>query len=216
PDGTKWDPSEMWTHARKPSPSRATEMASSKSFAVSGSIVKVSRSVRSRRAPASGTDGTGGCEPRSPRSTSRPSSADSMWSAGPRIRSTRARPLLRTTAASWPARAPPSVLRSRWIGTPGVKNGSPTSCRPRRASSTTTSSAVLDAQEAPEGEARPGGAEQQAGPDDDQRVQVEHHRVRVLRVRDVQPGQCDGVAEEEQDEREQGPGEPAEERSEER
>ena len=39
----------MCTHARTPSPSRATEIASSKSFAVSGSIVNVVRSRRSMR-----------------------------------------------------------------------------------------------------------------------------------------------------------------------
>ena len=41
PAGTKYETSAMCTHARIPSPSRRTEIASSKSFAVSGSIVNV-------------------------------------------------------------------------------------------------------------------------------------------------------------------------------
>ena len=50
---TKYETSAMCTWARYPEPSRATEMASSKSRAVSGSMVKVGSAVRSRR-PRSG------------------------------------------------------------------------------------------------------------------------------------------------------------------
>ena len=49
PAGTKCETSAMCTQARMPSSSRTTEIASSKSFAVSGSIVKVVRSRRSAR-----------------------------------------------------------------------------------------------------------------------------------------------------------------------
>ena len=49
----------MWTYARRPSPSRTTEIASSKSFAVSGSIVIVGRSRRSVRPSRLGGGGSG-------------------------------------------------------------------------------------------------------------------------------------------------------------
>src|SRR5829696_3351705 len=131
----------MCTHARIPSPSRRNESASSKSFAVSGSIVKV---VRARRSTRPSSDGSGGVcgsnSPREPCSTSSASSTFSIRRADPSARSTRARPRpVRATARS-PSSRSPRPFDSRTSGTPGAKNGSPTTSRPRRATSTTTRS----------------------------------------------------------------------------
>src|SRR5919198_3778447 len=131
----------MCTQARIPSPSRRTEIASSKSFAVSGSIVRASSSRRSTRPSRLGSGGSYGSNGRrSPRSTSTPSSAASIDRAGPSTRSTRARPRPGRATTRSPGPASPSPFRSRTSGTPGWKNGSPTTSFPRRATSTTTRS----------------------------------------------------------------------------
>ena len=78
----------MCTQARIPSASRRNESASSKSFAVSGSIVNVSRSRRSTRPSRSGSGARAARRRARPRSTSRASSTFSIRVAGPSTRST--------------------------------------------------------------------------------------------------------------------------------
>ena len=84
-------------------PRARTEIASSKSFAVSGSIVNVTRSRRSTRPSSGGAGGSYGSNGRRRPSLldEQPSSTASIRSAGPSTRSTRARPRpARTTARS--------------------------------------------------------------------------------------------------------------------
>ena len=201
PGATKCETSAMCTHARMPSASRTTEIASSKSFAVSGSIVKVvssRRSVRPSDVTGGGSNGSNSC--RAPRSTSNPSSTLSTRSAGPSTRSTFARPRPLETTASSPRSAPLSDLRSRTIGVPGEKYGSPTTSFPRPAISTTVrTGSRLDLEEAAQRQRGPGDAEQQSDPDQDQRIQRERHRMRVFRVPDVDQRQDHGLAEDQQD-----------------
>ena len=118
----------MCTQTRIPSPSRRNESASSKSFAVSGSIVNVGSSRRSTRPSRLGSGGSCGSNSCArPSATSSPSSTFSIRSAGPSPRSTRARPRRCATTARSPGPTSPSPFVSRTIGTPGVKYGSPTS-----------------------------------------------------------------------------------------
>ena len=81
----------MCTQTRTPSPSRCAEIASSKSFAVSGSIVNVSRSRRSVRPSSDGSGRSKGSNSRrTPSCSSRASSTVSTRSAGPSARWRRA------------------------------------------------------------------------------------------------------------------------------
>ena len=141
PAGTKCETSAMCTHARSPSPSVRTDSASSKSFAVSGSIVNVTRSRRSTR-PSSVASGmsNGSKSPRTPSWTSRASRTFSSRFAEPMTCRTRARPRPFSTSTRSPGSALPSVLRSSVSGVPGVKYGSPTTSLPRRSISTTSCS----------------------------------------------------------------------------
>src|SRR4051794_25770833 len=131
----------MCTHARIPCDSCRNDNASSKSFAVSGSTVYVGRSRRSTRPSSDGSGGAcGSNSTRAPCSTSSASSTFSIRRADPSARSRRALPRpVRTTARS-PAPMSARPFDSRTTGTPGAKNGSPTTSRPRRATSTTTRS----------------------------------------------------------------------------
>src|SRR2546421_5205924 len=180
----------MCTHARIPSSSRRTESASSKSFAVSGSMVNESSSRRSTRPSRLGSGGSYGSKgPRRPRSTSSPSSAASIDLAGPSTRSTRALPRPGRTTTRSPASASPSPFRSRTSGTPGAKKGSPTTSLPRRATSTTTSPGSVrarsDAEEAAERDPGAGGSEAEAHAEDRERVQDEGDRADVAARVDV-------------------------------
>src|SRR4051794_249925 len=171
----------MCTQARSPSASSRTESASSKSFAVSGSIVKARRSRRSVRPSIDASGGSYGSKPcRNPRSTISPSRTAWTSSTRPRTDSTRARPRPRTSTARSPGSASPSPLRSTSSGTPGVKTGSPTTCLPRRASSTTTRSVRSDLEEAAQRQHGRGRTEQQPEADQDQAVQREGKRVHPL------------------------------------
>ena len=165
----------MCTHARMPSGSRRNDRASSKSFAVSGSIVYVSSSRRSTRFETSiGRNSccSNGC--RSPRSTSSASSTFSTSSARPRFCSTCARPRpVRTTARS-PRSRSPAPFRSRVIGTPGVKYGSPIEQLAAAADlDDERGSARSDLEEAADRQARADRAEAEAHRDQDQRGQRE-------------------------------------------
>src|SRR4029450_13768311 len=132
----------MCTQARRPSPSRRTEIASSKSFAVSGSIVNASCSRRATRPSGGAGRASGGsCSSTRPSCSSSASSTLSTGSAGPSTFWSRARPPPPATTAACPGRTASSPRRSRTSGTPGVKNGSPTTRRPRRPTSTTTRAA---------------------------------------------------------------------------
>src|SRR5690348_4972223 len=192
----------MCTKAR----SCSTVSASSKSFAVSGSIVNASRSRRSTRPEGSIDGGSYGSKPRSsPSPTSRPWSTTSIELAGPSTRPTRARPRpLRTTARS---PGPPCVRRPRTNGVPGTKYGSPTRCFPREASSTTRTDSDLEetANRQPGAE----GAEGEAGAEHDQDVQAKGPRVDVGSAGQVDLRHEHGPAEDEQDHRQHGPAEPA-------
>ena len=127
----------MCTQTRRPSPSARTEIASSKSFAVSGSIVNVCRSRRSVRPSKLGFGRSCGSKPsRKPFSTSSASRTFSIALADPITRSTRARPRPSLTETRSPGSASFSPFRSIVIGVPGTKYGSPTSSLPRRLSST--------------------------------------------------------------------------------
>ena len=144
PAGTKADTSAMWTHARYPPSSSRIESASSKSFAVSGSIVNVVSSRRSTRSSMVGDGATYGSKSvRAPTWTSRPSSTASMSFAFPSTRWRRARPRPPPTTARSPGRASRRPFLSTTSGTPGVKYGSPTTSFPRRASSTTISDSAM-------------------------------------------------------------------------
>ncbi len=138
PAGTYADTSAMWTQARKPPFSSSTDSASSKSFAVSGSIVKERSSRRSTRSESSCSGAEYGSNSvRAPVWTRSPSSTAPMSLALPSTRSSRARPRpVRTTARS-PGPASSSPLRSSTSGTPETKYGSPTTSLPRFAISTT-------------------------------------------------------------------------------
>src|SRR5918999_1636404 len=165
----------MWTHARRPSPSERTEIASSKSCAVSGSIVNASSSRRSVRPSVSSVGGVYGSNGwRTPSSTSRASSTFSISFAGPSTCSSRARPRPGRTTASSPTSMSPRPRRSSTSGTPGAKNGSPTTSLPRRWISTTSGS---DLEETAERKAGAGGAEDEPDRDQDERVQLERDRV---------------------------------------
>ena len=130
----------MWTSTR----SSYSVSASSKSFAVSGSIVNASSSRRSTRPSVDGSRSSNGSNsPRSPSWTSSPSSTVSIALARPSTRSSFARPRpLRRTARS-PGLASPLPRLSSTSGTPGVKYGSPTTSFPRRAISATTASLAM-------------------------------------------------------------------------
>src|SRR5580765_1945379 len=212
----KYDTSAMWTYAR----SSSIDSASSKSFAVSGSIVNAGRSRRSTR-PSSVTGGGayGSKSWRAPVSTSSASSTFSIRFAGPSTRSTRARPRVGRTATRSPGPASPSPFRSSTIDMPGVKYGSPTTSFPRRATSTTTLSGPgpsgtrsrdmagrLDPQEAADRDARAGRPEEHAEPEQDERRPDELERVGVARVADVPEDrrQRDLPPEHEQNDREHG------------
>src|SRR5207244_6417874 len=157
----------MWTKTR----SSNSVSASSKSFAVSGSIVNVSSSRRSTRPSRDGSRGSQGSNPpRSPASTRSASSTVSIALAGPRTRSTFALPRPARTTARSPGRASPLPRFSRTRGTPGVKYGSPTTSLPRRAISTTTGS---DLEETPDGKPGARGADQEARAEHEQHVQPE-------------------------------------------
>src|SRR4051794_33401760 len=116
----------MCTQARIPSPSRRNESASSKSFAVSGSIVKVTRSRRSTRSSRGGSRSSYGSEaPSAPLATSQPSSAASTELASPSTRSTRGRPLPSATTTRSPGRASCAPERSSTTAVPAGR-GAPT------------------------------------------------------------------------------------------
>ena len=128
----------MCTQARSPSPSRRTEIASSKSFAVLG-VDREGVELAEIDPPfdASAPEARAARTPRSsPSCSSRASSTLSIESAGPSAFWRRARPLRGATTASWPGRTSARPRRSSTSGTPGVKNGSPTrggpAGRPRR------------------------------------------------------------------------------------
>ena len=130
PAATKCETSAMWTYARSPSPSRTTEIASSKSFAVSGSIVIVGRSRRSVRPSRLGGGGEGRLRSRRAlpaREAALEHGTDVIGGSQDAFHTARPRPV-RTTA-----RSPGPVSRRPWrsmtSGTPGVKYG-----RRRRAS----------------------------------------------------------------------------------
>src|SRR6266487_3408385 len=171
----------MCTHARRPPSSSRTEIASSKSFAVSGSIVNVVRPRRSTRPSSDGSGGEYGSKSaRAPVWTSSPSSTASMSPAFPNARSTRARPRPVSATTRSPEPTSPSPLRSSTRGTPGTKYGSPTTSLPRFATSTTTRSAsALDLQEAADRQARARRAEREADRNEDERVERERDRVHV-------------------------------------
>src|SRR4051812_3848906 len=204
----------MWTYAR----SSSIDSASSKSSAVSGSIVKVGSSRRSAR-PSSvmsgGAYGSKSC--RAPVSTSSPSRTFSMRAELPSVLSTRARPRVRRATTRSPGDASPSPLRSSISGVSALKYGSPTTSLPRRSISTTTrpswpclgtwsldnARTDLDAQEAADRHARAERAEEHAEAEQDQRRPRERQRVRVAGVADVPEDrrQRDLLAEHEQDDR---------------
>src|SRR5690349_11064583 len=226
----------MCTNAR----SSSTVSASSKSFAVSGSIVKASRSRRSTRPEESIEGGSYGSKPRSsPSSTSRPCSTTSIELAGPSTRSTRARPRpFRTTARS---PGPPCVRRSSNNGVPGTKYGSPTRCFPRDASSTTTKASLAmptsgragyarasvgndrsarsnqstpllgsDLEETANRQSGAEGAEREAGAEHDQHMQAEGPGMDVGGVREVDQRHEQLTPEHEQDHRQHRSAEAAE------
>src|SRR5689334_13727638 len=187
----------MWTNAR----SSSIVSASSKSFAVSGSMVNASRSRRSTLSSMSSGGRSYGSKPRSsPSSRSSPWSTTSIRSASPSTRSTRARPRPLRTTASWPGS--PGALRSSASGVPGTKYGSPTRCFPREASSTTTASAVSsDLEETADRESRAGRAEREPGAEHDQDVQAERPRMDVGGARQVDQRHEQLAPEDEQDDR---------------
>src|SRR5262245_36320007 len=213
----------MCTHARIPSGSRRNESASSKSFAVSGSTVKVVNSRRSTRPSRLGSGSENGSNsPRAPCSTSSASSTFSIRLAGPSPRSTRARPRPGRTTARSPTPSSPIPFDSSKIGTPGVKNGSPTTSFPRRPTSTTTRSdgseagganadqptsarraRTSDPQEPAERHARAEGAERKAHHEQDQRRERERQCVDVgiAREIDVESGPRDLPPEDQEEHR---------------
>src|SRR5438045_4132272 len=196
--------SAMWTSTR----SSSSVSASSKSFAVSGSIVNVSSSRRSTRPSSEGSLGSYGSNPpRSPASTSSPSSTASIALAGPSTRSSFALPRPGRTTARSPGQASPLPRLSSTSGTPGVKYGSPTKSLPRRATSTTTGS---DLEETPNRKPGARSAEQQASGKDDQRVQAEGPGVHVGLVQVDHGAEEKRPSEHEQHDRDDGPGETAE------
>src|SRR5215204_228434 len=207
----------MCTHARIPSPSRTTEIASSKSFAVSGSIVNETRSRRSVRPSSVASGSSCGSKPRrSPSWTRRASSTASTSSAFPSTCSSRARPRPGRSTARSPGPASRTPLTSTTIGVPGVKNGSPRSSFPRRWSSTTTGSLIaarfplptpLDLEEAAERQAGADGAEQKADEEQRERVPAEADRLHLavgLETVENRPND-DRLAEQEQEDRREGP-----------
>ena len=147
----------MCTHTRiTPPSSRSALIASSKSRAVGGSIVKVGSARRSRRgtsvpparsaASRASRSTTGSKRRRSPRSSISASSTSRAVSGRPIRRSSFPCPArgpdgaistMSPVAACWPARG-----RSRLIRRPRAKNGSATRKRPRRSSTATTGPAA--------------------------------------------------------------------------
>ena len=119
PARTKHETSAMCTQARIPSRSRRNESASSKSLALSGSIVIVGRSRRSTRPSRSRPAARTARSPRAPRSTSSASSTFSIRRAVPIARSTRARPRPGRTTARSPVLRPPKPFVSSTSGAPG-------------------------------------------------------------------------------------------------
>src|SRR5436190_16962893 len=195
----------MWTNTRSSSSVRA----SSKSFAVSGSIVNVSSSRRSTRPSSDGSRGSYGSNPpRSPASTSNPSSTFSIAFARPRTRSTFALPRPGLATARSPGCAAPLPCLSSTSGRPGVKYGSPTRSLPRRAISTTTGS---DLEETPDGKAGAERAEQEPRAEHDQHVHPERPRVHVRLAGQVDQRHEQRPPEHEQDDRRDRAAEPAQE-----
>src|SRR4051794_20551828 len=202
----------MCTQARIPSPSRRNESASSKSFAVSGSIVKVTRSRRSTRSSRGGSRSSYGSEaPSAPLATSQPSSAASTELAGPSTRSTRGRPLPSATTTRSPGRASCAPERSSTTAVPASKNGSPKTSLPRRAPSATRSSKLKgwssgggcrpsNLQELAQGQAGAAGAEREPDCEQDPAVQPERHRVHARRAQRVRQRIHDRHLREQQDE----------------
>src|SRR5919198_1131388 len=199
----------MWTYAR----SSFSVSASSKSFAVSGSIVKASSSRRSTRPSSDGAGGSWGSNRcRAPVATSSASRTFSIRFADPSSVCTRARPRRPETTARSSGRASPAPLRSTTIGTPGVKYGSPTSSFPRRPSSTTvrccsSRAAALYLQEPADRQTRAGGADEKAHRQDDERRQLEWPGVDIRALDQVDVLEQDLLAEHEQDDRAERPGE---------
>src|SRR5947199_3779118 len=139
-----------------------------------------------------------------------------MSLARPSSRTTRARPRpFRTTTRS-PGRMSPLPFRSMGTGTFGTKNGSPTNCLPRLSTSTTWRSfRPSDSEEAADGQAGAGRTEQQAGRDQDHRIQREREGIDVApgveRPRVQERRQRDLLAQDEEDDRSYRPGRPADE-----
>ena len=147
----------MWTHTRTaPSSSSSAEIASSKSRAVGGSIVKVgsvaqvepagerrrprARPPRAPRAPPAGRSGA-----RSPRSSISASSTSRATSGRPIRRRTRPWPAPRpvgATSTRSPGRAVPLRGLSTLIRRPRAKNGVAVRKRPRFSSTATIGAAV--------------------------------------------------------------------------
>src|ERR1700736_2884756 len=207
----------MCTQTRTPSASRRAEIASSKSLAVSGSIVNVSKSRRSTRPAIDGSGGSNGSNgSRSPRWTSSPSSTASMSSARPSTYSSFARPRPGRTTARSPSEASPSPFVSRSNGLSASKYGSPTTSLPRRVSSTTVTETSQprpgsDLEETPQGETRARGAERETGEDERRRVERERPRVHVgARIQSPEDRrEHDRLAQDEQDDGAERADEPA-------
>ena len=134
----------MCTHTRQcSSPRTSQEIASSKSRAVTGSMVKVGSAVRSRRGTSGGRASwaarstPGGNERRRPRSSMSASMTSRATSGRPSRRAILKRPPLGLgcSSARRPGRA--SRERSTVARRPRWKNGSPTRKRPRCSSRTT-------------------------------------------------------------------------------
>ena len=137
----------MWTESRTPSPSRSAEIASSKSRALAGSIVKVASDVRSRRAEESGRAAAPAASPLDVRRKAALVAAVEQQRVDHVARDVRPAQRaddLRRARCARSARAPGrpvSTSRRRRTSTvmrrPRSKNGSTTVKRPRRSTTPT-------------------------------------------------------------------------------
>ena len=124
----------MCTQARIPSPSRRNESASSKSFAVSGSIVNVVSSRRSTRPSSVGSGELVRLErgPRAALDEQRLEHVSIRSGAPEHALDPRAAPPEPDDGEVARARGRRSPFASSTIGVPGAKYGSPTTSLPRR------------------------------------------------------------------------------------